>query len=374
MAKRRAKKSQTGGPSGLGFYRAIKARQHSFKPTDIAALLAQTDKDRVETLSEAISTYIVKNLPEAIERHKGLAEYRTNPYVLLTSASVMQLVGSEEFASFLFNNKLYMGLETSFGKSIESVLVLPYPVGATAGSRWREGPEKVAEFKALAKLEQEEKAQKRIDSVWREIDKECVVGKRRYMVSIKSGPNCINDTQVKGMTDAIAQQYATWMAQTKKTDPGVTELDIVIGLTYGTDRATNNKENQILVKLLQKGFVEEDRATKPGVLIDSATRSVRVYRCIGIDFWALIGNPTNPASAWFVYLEVLLALAKALSKGMTAASLEERVNTKIQQLSLALAKLSFPRNSLPTWVREEFKDHELTWLAAAMSAFYDEGI
>jgi hypothetical protein len=59
---------------------------------------------------------------------------------------------------------------------------------------------------------------------------------------------------------------------------------------------------------------------------------------------------------------------------MTAASLEERVNLKIRQLSLALGKLSFPRNSLPVWVREEFKEHELTWLAAAMTAFFDEGV
>lgn len=308
MAK---KAPTTGGSPSRGFYKAIKARRHSYQSAEVGRLLTMTDKDRVEALSEAISTYIVKNLPEAIDRREGLAEYRTNPYVLLTSASVMQLIEADDFATFLFNNKLYMGLETSFGKSIESVLVLPYPVGATLNSRWREPPEKAEESKALANLEQEEKAQKRIDSVWREVDKSCIVGKRRYMVSIKSGPNCINDTQVKGMTDAIAQQYKTWMDQTKKTYPGVKELDIVIGLTYGTDRSTNNKENQILVKLLQKGFVEEDRTTKPGVLIDAATRSVRVYRCIGMDFWALIGNPSSPSQAGFVYLEVLLALAKA---------------------------------------------------------------
>jgi hypothetical protein len=35
----------------------------------------------------------------------------------------------------------------------------------------------------------------------------------------------------------------------------------------------------------------------------------------------------------------------------SAASLEERVNLKIQQLSQALAKLSLRHNSLPTWVR-----------------------
>jgi hypothetical protein len=369
-----AKEKTSGGQSSRGFYKAIKAHRHSFHPTQVAPLLALTDKDRVEALSKAISTYIVKNLADAIERREGLAHYRTNPYVLLTSASVMQLVEADQFASFLFNNKLYMGLETSFGKSIESVLVLPYPVGAAVEGRWREPPEKVEESKALADLGQEEKAQKRIDSVWREVDKTCIIGHRRYMVSIKSGPNCINDTQVKGMTDAIAQQYKTWMKQSKRRYPGVKELDIGIGLTYGTDRTTNNKENQILVKLLQKGFVEEDRATKPGVLIDSETRSVRVYRCIGIDFWSLIGSPADPIQAPFVYMEVLLALAKALSKGVTAASLEERVNLKIQQLSQALAKLSLPRNSLPAWVREDFKEHELTWLAAAMSAFYDDGI
>jgi hypothetical protein len=370
-----AKKPTTEKPFGVrGFYKAIKEHRHHFDSNEIVVVLSKTDEKRVNSLAEAISTYITKNLPDAIDRRDGLAEYRTNPYVLLTSASVMQLVDPNKFASFLFNNKLYMGLETSFGKSIESVLVTPYPVRTSGDSKWKDAPEKVAESKALAELEQEEKAQKRLDSVWREIDKSCVMGSRRYLVSIKSGPSCINDTQVTGMTEAIARQYKTWMKQTKATYPNVTELDLIIGITYGTDRTTNNKENQILVKLLQRGFEEEDREKKPGVLIDAATHSIRVYRRIGIDFWSLIGHPAAPGNGSFVYLEVLLALAKGLSQGMTAATLEERVNLKIGQLSLALAKLSFPRNSLPAWVREEFKEHELTWLAAAMTAFYDEGI
>ncbi|HET6576626.1 MAG TPA: PmeII family type II restriction endonuclease [Fimbriiglobus sp.] len=375
MARKKSPASATSGlTDSRSFYKAVKVRSHSYTASQVAALLAKTDKTRVNGLADAISAYIVKNLPEAIERREGLAEYRTNPYVLLTSATIMQLTNPDDFAGFLFNNKLYMGLETSFGKSIESVLVVPYPLAADPSAKWRDAPEKVEEFKGLVGLTNEEKAEKRIDSVWREVDKSCVLGKRRYLVSIKSGPNCINDTQVKGMTDAIAQQYRKWMDQTKKHNRGVTELDIIIGITYGTDKTTNNKENQILVKLRQHGFEEEDRQNKPGVLIDRETRSVRVYRRIGMDFWSVIGDPEDPANANFVYLEVLLGLAKALSRGMTAASLEERVNQRIQHLSLALGKLSFPRNSLPDWVREEFKEHELTWLAAAMTAFYDEGI
>ena len=147
-----AKKAMARGNSIRGFYKAIKARRHSFQPAEVAPLLAQMDRDRVEALSEAISHYVVTNMPEAIERREGLAEYRTNPYVLLTSASLMQLVSSDQFASFVFNNKLYMGLETSFGKSIESVLVLPYPAGAVSSGKWKEPSEKVEESKSLAGL------------------------------------------------------------------------------------------------------------------------------------------------------------------------------------------------------------------------------
>lgn len=208
--------------------------------------------------------------------------------------------------------------------------------------------------------------------MWREVDRSCVVGPRRYLMSIKSGPNCINDTQVAAMKDAIRAHHAEWMQRTRENHIGVEELDIIIGLTYGTDRTTNNKENQVLVKLMEHGFVEEDRAERPGVLIDPSRR-IRVYRRIGQDFWATIGDPTNPASARFVFLEVLLALARALS-GLERGTLEDRVNARIGELTTALSALMFARNSLPPWVRQDFAEHELFWLATAMTAFFDEGV
>lgn len=308
----------------------------------------------------------------AFERRFGLADYRTNPYVLMTSASVMNLDDPRAFGTFLFNSKLYMGLETSFGKSIEAAFVGQYPL--ISANKWIEAPEKRAEFDALVGLSNEEKAQRRIDSVWREIDKSVVVENRRYLVSIKSGPNTINDTQVQGMTRAIIDNYRSWLRQTQRTYPHVTEIDVVLGLTYGTDCTTNNKENQILVKLLQNGFEEEDRIRKPGVLIDTTTRSVRVYRCIGKDFWAFIGQPNEPSSAEFVFLEVLLALAKALAVGIETADLETRINAKLQQLAVALGQLQFPRHSLPEWIREDFNEDQLFWFATAMTAFFDEGV
>ena len=350
----------------------LKSSRNCFDPQELVALFNRVNEERVTTLAAALSKYIAVNLPAAFEKRDGLADYRTNPYVLLTSASVMNLREPARFADFLFNSKLYMALETSFGKSVEGTFTGLYPIASRA--KWQEAPEKTAEFAALKGLSRQEKARRRTTSVWREIDKSCVSRRRRFLISIKSGPNTINDTQVQGMTAAIAENHRAWLEQSKKTYPGVTELDVIVGLTYGTARTTNNKDNQILAKLLDHGFEEEDRAKKPGVLIDSDTKTIRVYRSIGRDFWALIGNPDKPQDSPFVFLEVLLALAKALSTGIENASVETRINRKIQDLATALAKLQFPRNSLPEWVREDFSEDELFWFATAMTAFCDEGI
>lgn len=359
-------------PRSNPFFNALKSRRHILDPAEIVALFQQVSEARVDHLANALVGYISTNLPAAFERRNGLADYRTNPYVLMTSASVMDLGDPARFGDFLFNSKLYMALETSFGKQIEAAFVGQYPIQAT--HRWTDAPEKVAEFAALQGLSRQARAQQRVGSVWREIDRSCVVGHRRFLTSIKSGPNTINDTQVAGMTHAILTNYRAWFEQTQQTYQDVSELDIVLGLTYGTDRTTNNKENQILVKLLEQGFVEEDSINKPGILIDGATRTVRVYRCIGREFWAFIGQPDSPMTTQFVFLEILLALAKALGSGIAAAGLEARINVKLQHLSVALAKLQFPRNSLPEWVRDDFTDNQLFWFATAMTAFYDEGI
>ena len=284
----------------------------------------------------------------------------------------MNLSDPQRFADFLFNSKLYMAMETSFGKSVERTFVSEYPLGS--GDKWGVPPEKEEEARHLKGLTREDRAARRTRSVWREIDSSVVVGHRRYLVTIKSGPNTINDTQVQAMTQAIIDNHVRWAERSRALAPHIRGLDVVIGLTYGTDRTTNNKENQILAKLLGYGFEEEDRDAKPGVLIDSETRSIRVYRKIGTDFWAFVGSPADPGSAGFVFLEVLLALAKALSSGMREADVETRINSRIAKLSAALAALRFPRDSLPRWVKHDFTEDELFWFASALTAFYDEGI
>ena len=359
-----------------GFYKAVKAEASHYDPNEVATLMDQIDRRRVLAVSNSVADYIETNVPLLLEGKSKLADYRTNPYVLLATAQMRKLSDSEKFASFLFNNKLYMAMETSFGKSIESVLVGGYPLQASA-TKWVNPPEKETEFRTYAGLSNEEKAGRRTASVWREVDRSCVVGSRRFLTTIKSGPNCINDTQVTAMETAIAKNYKTWFQQTRVNYPRVDSMDVVIGITYGTDRTTNNKENQVLVKLGEHGFVEEDREHHPGVMVDRATRRVRVYRRIGRNFWSFIGNPQQPNTAKFVFLEILLALSRGLSVGLKkieGGTFEAQVNVKLAELAVALGKLMFPKNSLPSWIRDEVSTEEVVWMATAMTAFFDEGI
>ena len=268
-----------------------------------------------------------------------------------------------------------MGLETSFGKIIERAFLTGYPCNANV--KWSDPPEKRAEFLTEAQaVGRSAKAAIRNNSIWREIDKDVVSGNRRYMTSIKSGPNTINDTQVQGMADAITSKHQAWLAQTDVAHPGLDGIDIVIGLTYGTEKTTNNKDNQVLAKLLSRGFSQLDQVKHPGVLVDDATGRVRVYRKVGKSFWSWVGDPQDETAQPQVFLEILLGLAMAFKDLLQdGTSIEEGINSRLAALAAAMLKMTFAKDTLPDWVEQQgFTEDQLFYFATALSAFYDDGI
>jgi hypothetical protein len=155
---------------GDDIYSILKSPRHSFDAGEVRELFKRVDENRVVTLSAALKKDIAVNLPKIYRRRSKLADYRTNPYVMLATASIMKLSDASEFASFLFNSKLAMGLETSFGKIIERAFLSGYPCGTNV--KWADPPEKTAEFlrEATAKG-RAAKAAIRNNSIWREVDK-----------------------------------------------------------------------------------------------------------------------------------------------------------------------------------------------------------
>ncbi|MGB3696268.1 MAG: PmeII family type II restriction endonuclease [Gordonia sp. (in: high G+C Gram-positive bacteria)] len=356
--------------SPRGFYKAIK-KTRTYDVDEVAAWFQAVDRATVERIGTAMETYISLNLPKAIRSKSKLADYRTSPYVLMATAGALRLDDVQSLSKFLVDIKLYMGLETSFGKSIESVVMRQYPTDLHRATRWAEPEEKLAEFALLKGLSNEEKSMKRVDSIWREIDAACIDGGRRHLLTIKSGTSTINDTQVGGMFTAIRDNHKSWLRESVQ-NYGVEGIDVVIGLTYGTDRATNNKENQILQKLTTAGFAEVDRVNQPGVLAN-ADGTVRVSRSIGVDYWAYVANPEDPASTQHAFLEVLLGLAVALQRAHTKSDIGAALNERLDLLGDAMKQIRFPEGgALPSWIGQELGVSELTWLAAAINAFFDE--
>lgn len=354
-------------------YSRLKAPLRSYEPAEVKRLFALADQERVQSLAKRLKEDIEINLPKIYSKRNHLSDYRANPYVLLATANIMGLGEADSFASFLFNSKLSMGLETSFGKIIERQFLSSYPCDGEV--KWRDPPEKLAEFEQLKTIKgRPAKARFRNASVWREIDKEVFYDKRRYLVTIKSGPNTINDTQVQGMVDAISSKHEAWLAQSRELHPNLAGIDIVLGLTYGTEKTTNNKDNQILAKLHDYGFEENDIDGNPGVLTN-CDGSVRVYRQIGQPFWSFVGNPSDADQYPQIYLEILLGLAIAMSDILEdGTTIEEGINSRLTALARALIKMQLSKDALPDWLEREITEDELFWFMTALSSFFDEGV
>ena len=93
-------------------YAALKARHRHFSQDEIVTLFSTVAEERVARLASDLAAYIATNIPQAFEKkRKRLADYRSNPYVLMTAASIARLERPDVFAKFLFDSKLYMGLE-----------------------------------------------------------------------------------------------------------------------------------------------------------------------------------------------------------------------------------------------------------------------
>ena len=342
------------------FYSAIRETKQ-FDQSEYEELMNKTSEDRVAKISNNWSDYLKPNVAKTIKDKEDIDDYRLNPYAITAIAGILDFDTSEEISEFIFGSKLYMSLETAFGKSVESIVLPIYPIPSTTAG-WKEHPEKEREMKSDSRTE---------DLVWQDVDKYCVIGDTAYITTVKSGPRTLNEDITDSIKDDIANHSETWLEGTQKHHPDVEELNISIGLTYGTDNSTNNKEMRILLKLVEEGFVEIDRDGKPGVIQHPENGDITVESHVGIDFWSYIGNPQNPDDAKHVFLEVLLGMIEAADE--TGEALRSTTGDKIQKLTGAVDTLTIPESSLPEWIEANYEDDELVRLAQTLTLYYDEG-
>lgn len=183
--------------------------------------LQEIDKDtnsqqRVAAMEVDFRSRIGIHLDALAKASKPFRKYNTNPFVLLMYSSQKQYRRVKETEAAIVPAKVFSSMETSAGKMVERVMLSHY------------GWECV------------DSAMHTTESV---VDGRKLDGDTLRLVTLKSGPNCINDSMTDSISSEIVKYAADWGRQAS-----VKKVEFTIGILYGTPKMSNKKDWHILRK------------------------------------------------------------------------------------------------------------------------------
>jgi hypothetical protein len=201
-------------------------------------------------------------------------KFNTNPYVLLIHARQKNYTKISEIESDILPAKQFSSMETSAGRMVEEA-VLPVYGWMCVDSEMHTSNSA--------------------------LDGKKVDGSVLRLVTLKSGPRCLNDEMSENFADAIINNYRSWAREAGKT-----KIDFTYGVLYGTQKISNKKDWHILRNIKEKNSnaIIIDPADRwnctfraDGVLVDVTIR-------IGLDWWGHLGGAN-------CFTEVCTALIRA---------------------------------------------------------------
>jgi len=213
----------------------------------------------------------ITSLPEGDAKFQ---KFNTSPYVLLIHARNRSYTRISEIESDILPAKQFSSMETSAGRMVEEVALPVY------------GWECIA-----SKMHTSNSAldgRKTEPSILR-------------LVTLKSGPRCLNDEMSENFADAIINHYHAWSQEANRT-----RLDFTYGVLYGTPKTSNKKDWHILRNIREKrgNALTVDPADRWNCAFQERGISVDVTVRIGLDWWEHLGGPN-------CFIEVFSALIRA---------------------------------------------------------------
>jgi len=252
--------------------------------TELLAALGRIDNDlkaqaRVKAMENDFRHRIDIHL-SALASSKLFRDYNTNPFVLLFYSSQKKLTNVKEIEEAIVPAKVFSSMETSAGRMVERVVLSHYG--------WQ-----------------------CIDSAMHTT--ESVVDGRKIengllrLVTLKSGPLCINDS----MTHSISSELVTYVAKWAKAS-SVKNVEFTVGVLYGIPKKSNKKDWHILRRACDA--VERLGRTARVVELPNGlwhcrfkigNVNVKAQVCIGKSLWELIGGNHD------AYTELLCAAIRS---------------------------------------------------------------
>lgn len=289
----------------------------------------QDRRARVLRLENAFRRKIDSHIISLPAEYSVFRKFNTSPYVLLIHARQRGYTKVSELEADILPAKQFSSMETSAGRMVEEV-VLP-------------------EYGWECVISEMHTTNSALDGKRKESDV-------YRLVTLKSGPRCLNDEMSENFADAVLNNYADWAHEV-----GVDRIDFTYGVLYGTEKLSNKKDWHILRNIQEKA--SESMTQNPrkrwgcqfkenGILVDVTVR-------IGVDWWQHLGGE-------LCFIEVFTALVRACIN--SGASDSDSFQYTISDLNSIVSTLG---------VKEEFnvsllQRSQIPWLFLMARHFCDE--
>lgn len=256
-----------------------KATDLVFRKSDLLSALEKLDQDkdavrRVLEMETGFRRKIDVHLESLRAFDSSFSKLSTNPFVLLIHSKLNSYTKVRQIERDIIPAKQFSSMETSAGRMIEEVALPVYG--------WETVPSGM-------------------HTAYSSIDGRCrVPSKVLKVVTLKSGPRCLNDEMSQNFADNILQNANTWAHDAK-----VSEVDMTYGVLYGTYKLSNKKDWHILRNVFEgakSATVSPDNRLscafkKNGVKVNVSVR-------VGLEWWNHLGGDS-------CFMEVITALVRA---------------------------------------------------------------
>ena len=263
-------------------------------------------RKRVLALETQFRQRIDAHIASLPKNRASFDRFGTSPFVLLLHSRERSYSKVSELERDILPAKQFSSMETSAGRMVESVVLPAYG--------WECVPSEM-------------------HTAYSAIDGKRLDGDTLHLVTLKSGPRCLNDEMSENFADAILQHARTWASE---ADVG--KIDFTYGTLYGTHRTSNKKDWHILRTVWEKNpkaCVRSPENRWDCSFIDGETNAeVTVTVRVGLDWWRLLGGET-------CFVEVMSAIIRAC---VTPYALVEEESCRIPDLSDIVSLKTVPKS------------------------------
>ncbi len=240
--------------------------KQAFNKSKLLEALVAVDADassnaRVLSLENKFLQRIQTHVESLPARDAKFKKFTTNPFVLMIHCMNKGFSRVSQLEIDILPGKQFSSIETSAGRMVEEVTLSAYG--------WEAVPSEM--HSANSTLDG-----KRLD------------GDTLRVVTLKSGPRCLNDTMTENFAKSIIDHHGAWAEEAH-----VRKIDFTYGVLYGTPCLSNKKDWHILRKISEK-MPSGTMTVAPDGRWDCAFSQngidVKVTVRIGSDWWTYLGG------------------------------------------------------------------------------------